>query len=839
MAAELHILDQRRLIDTNGIADGSSIYFYYTGTTTLAPIYEDSGLVTPLANPVVVPAGAQVPNIYLDSEITYRRRIVYTDGTIDNTDPYLPPFQFDELNDGSQLSVDLFTDIATTAVPASTTMIKTTGYSTPGVGGARYTRFDATAEASKLTSDPLWHTTDLAGNGWKLAEPTANPHMFGAVGQALGGTLTPDVATNAGIAAYLATSTLGDLANDDTEACQAAAHYWFDTEGSTLDYSTGDWAISSTVDIVAPGESGYLQGRPSTRQFVGGHFYILPAFTAANSVGAAIRIHGIGLEMSGCLWVDGQYREYADRRIMGGIEFVSCNQSRFENIKVEGTKRFGWRVKPSHETDVVTFFADTPRETSVYYSNCIGMAVDHTWVRAIGIDYTSHIFDLPTYTAVYGGVDGNDVWDPTPASYSNSAYQRSRLTGVSSGMGIADLQVGDMITNRYEVAPSYFGTYTSVEADSAFYVTAGDMSTKFQVGDRISVFAGPNGGQIFTITGFADSGQRINVTPAPADTEISYPPTGSSIAENYVFYTEPTWHQVMSIRDDDTIEIFPWLPEQTGTTGTLWPCYGYGVDVTGPDTANMRMGTIAGHSTGTTYRCAALFAPTVGTLLAEFTVVGLQHGSSFSDGSLGAVVEHCHFEGIYADVLQITASATSSLAISGDSFSTVANEVDPFQKFFAPQVRFAVNERTSARRPLTNVSVRFQGRQFDWRAGRSFHDDTAQTHTMATGRHLSNLVGHDYKLMVGNTVSLEVDFAERFAGLYAQRCQAKVHWTTATGAAPTGSITFTLTPRMIGAGWTFSGNSTLSAPAGPVDFTVVFHPDTKKVAICKHVGAAM
>lgn len=92
MAAVLHLLDQRRLIDSNGIADGGSIAFYYTGSTTPAPIYSDAGLTTPAVNPVVVGAGAEVPAIYLDSAITYKRVITYPDGSEDSADPFEPMF---------------------------------------------------------------------------------------------------------------------------------------------------------------------------------------------------------------------------------------------------------------------------------------------------------------------------------------------------------------------------------------------------------------------------------------------------------------------------------------------------------------------------------------------------------------------------------------------------------------------------------------------------------------------------------------------------------------------------------------------------------------------------
>jgi hypothetical protein len=88
MAAIFHTLDQRRLIDSNGIADGASIYFYTTGTLTPAAVYTSSALDTEHSSPIVVAAGAAVPDIYLDSTVTYRRRIVYPDGTVDDSDPY-------------------------------------------------------------------------------------------------------------------------------------------------------------------------------------------------------------------------------------------------------------------------------------------------------------------------------------------------------------------------------------------------------------------------------------------------------------------------------------------------------------------------------------------------------------------------------------------------------------------------------------------------------------------------------------------------------------------------------------------------------------------------------
>jgi hypothetical protein len=88
MAGILHTYIPNRVIDSNGIADGSSIAFFVTGTLTPAPIYTTDALSVEMTNPVVVASGAAVPNIYLDPDITYRRKITFSDGSTQDTDPW-------------------------------------------------------------------------------------------------------------------------------------------------------------------------------------------------------------------------------------------------------------------------------------------------------------------------------------------------------------------------------------------------------------------------------------------------------------------------------------------------------------------------------------------------------------------------------------------------------------------------------------------------------------------------------------------------------------------------------------------------------------------------------
>lgn len=71
------------------IAPAARLYFYATGTSTLAPVYADVGLTTPLANPVIASGAGRFVDIFLEDTITYRVRLETATGAlIDEVDPY-------------------------------------------------------------------------------------------------------------------------------------------------------------------------------------------------------------------------------------------------------------------------------------------------------------------------------------------------------------------------------------------------------------------------------------------------------------------------------------------------------------------------------------------------------------------------------------------------------------------------------------------------------------------------------------------------------------------------------------------------------------------------------
>jgi hypothetical protein len=77
-----------RVIDSDGIADGASIYVYQTGTTTLVSLFSDAGLSVPVANPYVLAAGAVVPPLYHSYAGNIRLYVVSDSGDVTDVDPY-------------------------------------------------------------------------------------------------------------------------------------------------------------------------------------------------------------------------------------------------------------------------------------------------------------------------------------------------------------------------------------------------------------------------------------------------------------------------------------------------------------------------------------------------------------------------------------------------------------------------------------------------------------------------------------------------------------------------------------------------------------------------------
>jgi hypothetical protein len=91
--SQLFYLPFRPVFNSRGLPiGGAKIYFYKSGTSSLATVYADGALTTPLTNPVLADGMGQLPDIYMPEDVTYRVRIVDRNGggLGSDIDPYIP-----------------------------------------------------------------------------------------------------------------------------------------------------------------------------------------------------------------------------------------------------------------------------------------------------------------------------------------------------------------------------------------------------------------------------------------------------------------------------------------------------------------------------------------------------------------------------------------------------------------------------------------------------------------------------------------------------------------------------------------------------------------------------
>jgi hypothetical protein len=258
-----HFLDQRRLIDSNGIADGGTLGFYLAGTTTPTTIYSDAALSTPMTNPVVVGAGAVVPTIYLDSTISYKRVITYPDGSTDISDPYIPTNenvpvtleQFGGIGDGTTDNTAAFD--AFRAYHATVTAADPDVWVTLSFGAGK-------AYASK---DPAWpcglDRLIVEGNGSTFENIIGSGESAFFVDKAPLYTGSLAYCDSAGPAALADKGVTENYTDWDyiNAASAGATSVTCTTAGDAANYAAGDWVI------VAQGV-GFLGGSPpSPHQF--------------------------------------------------------------------------------------------------------------------------------------------------------------------------------------------------------------------------------------------------------------------------------------------------------------------------------------------------------------------------------------------------------------------------------------------------------------------------------------------------------------------------------------------------------------------------------------------
>ncbi|HVG46197.1 MAG TPA: hypothetical protein VM890_15750 [Longimicrobium sp.] len=692
------------------------------------------------------------------------------------------------------MDLGLFSQLSSPSIPSATTLVRTSGYSSPAKGQAQYV-YDSTLVSSYVTANPRTAFTDASGRVFTLADNERTPYMFGAV---------------------------GDGATDDSAALQAFFDDAFPTANARRNYYNldGIWAVSQPIYAAYPNGSG--TPNEVTRRFRGGRLIVLPVSAQPGGVAMtnALTIVGSRQVWDGELAVQdgsGTTTSYATRRFYNAIRMMAVGRSCFEVIRVDGARWDALHLDSTYNGGATwTLRAGTPYEVSYSSRNNIGLQIGAVEARGCG---SCHLSAGRGYSVAITGIDAGgspnslDQFNTTEASYANSFSQRSRLTVSST----SEFRVYDIGKVRLELLPADFGTVAADNAASTLTWSTGDpVAAGLQAGEKVIPQSGANSGKEFTVLGFGGTSNRaISVYPAPsaeAATAISGLHSGWS------------FHQIRNIPDGTHIDVYPWVP--TRTNSAWYSMHGWIANVQGIDSANLHFDYLGGLIVGGGLLSGGLYGTHVSTLLLDYAEIGLMQGVIPTSANIGTVVDHLHVEATTVGFLKVTAYPGSHCIIKGGSSLDLGNVT-------ALHVRTSPSNALPGPWALEACTIDRGGEILQSNAGRSYSGDNY----IQGSRALTNHPASRQRTVIANSGTAHLDFNDDMARLFGEHHWAELFWIGPAGAAPTGTLNFALHANLAAQGWSIGGPASVTAPAQPCAFKVRFYKEGKKVLIARFDAA--
>ena len=729
------------------------------------------------------------------------------------------------------MNVGLF--IAARATPptiASTvTLAETTGHSVAERGRAKYrvdssvpTGTDTTSVQKRdayLARYPLSSFQDASNRVFRIDEREVTPYMFGAVGD---GTTDDSDAIQAFFDDAFVDRYYNDLDSDgdidqivdDAAQLKRVASNYYNMDGT--------FGVKRQIFAV------YHPPQELTRRFRGGRLSVLALAQNELPLENVLTIAGYRQTWEGELAVLQENVgnvAYIYRRFRNGVKMLSCSQSVFETIRVDGAR--GDAVNMDSSVGLWTERAGTPFAVSLDTRSNIGLRIGDLVGRYCGSCAQSSSSGYRYNVAIQSITQGGDPYE-NPAvvnfqagtGFNGSLSQRSRLKLADN----RELRVLDVGRVRLELNKDVYGTIATDNAAKTLTWSQGDaLASGLQVGEKIIPQSGANAGKLFTITAITGTPARtIQVDPAP---------TQEAAAELSGLFSDFSTHVILNhetvnpgTNAEYYIDVYPHVP--TRTNSQWHSMHGWLASIKGGDSANIHIDYVSGRTCGGGLLSAGLYGPNVRSLKTDHAEVAVMQGATPGAVQLGTVIEHIHAEATSFNLIQLTSAVNTRMIIKGGS------------NFYLPAVlplyvRANPTDALAVVRPLTGTTIDLGGDVMQTVTGGAYSGATS----VAGDSAVSNSPNQRLRTVIGDSGSVEIAFRDDVARLFAEHHWAEVTWIGSAGGAPTGTLTFNMATALSALGWTFAGSNSVTAPSAPCVFRIRFHKPTKKVIVTRFNAA--
>jgi hypothetical protein len=572
-----------------------------------------------------------------------------------------------------------------------------------------------------------------------------------------------------------------------------AKEYWVDLRG--------EWKVNRQIF------AAYPVNDEITRRVAAGTL----RFPAKASMPGGVRapygltIAGINTEILGKFAIihDGGI-SWANKPIRKGIQVFNCNNATFGGFDVFGSSHDPLYLDPAGGS--TTFRAGTPYEVTYGYSNNIGI-------------------DLGVVRGWYCGTPPNQVamnktYTLTGHTQFVGAPQRSLLTFNENH----DFDTSyDVVWSRYEKAAA--GNHSTLAFNSAGTITMGasDWVTQgWQVGEEIIPQSGNNAGTLFELISFDTGNTVAHVWPRPV--------TEAAAAIDIWSKLQP--HNVRSSPAANQVEIWPLLPARMVAGMKVYAGWGWALNDEGGNTANVTATRIVGTVCGGGLYSHSLYGPKVGTVETEFAPCAIMYGHDPAQACLGLQVEQIHSEGTTYDLIKSPQGFSHARIGGGSSLS--------LSRAMVMTNRVNGTVANMPKRALYYTTFDPGGEplfSYDNSTGIGSNSFLDGEFTNRPPKHIRQFYGN------GGTIVLGADFP--VLDLIGEQNWGKLYWAAAVlgGGAPGGTLTFSLNQELTDKGWTLAGDTSLTAPSGPVEFDLHWMTENKQILIRKSIfriaGAAI